>query len=130
MLTSYPQASSFALEESSRIIIWWGGEIKKKIRKIPEIFLSPISLVSVDRERDIYDNAALIKPKTGSGPPREMTGSAELEPSHNEENISTLPQEEEEDPRFFRPESDPRRPERDQATPEEGPEKIGRQLRR
>jgi len=59
-----------------------------------------------------------------------MTGSAELEPSHNEENISTLPQEEEEDPRFFRPESDPRRPERDQATPEEGPEKIGRQLRR
>lgn len=59
-----------------------------------------------------------------------MPGSAGTGAETDEENISTFPQEEEEDPRFFRPESDPRRPERDQAAPEKGPEKIGRQLRR
>lgn len=57
-------------------------------------------------------------------------GRLRLERNSNEENIPTLPEKEEEDSRFLCPEGDPRRPPRDQRSPEKGSEEIGRQLRR
>jgi hypothetical protein len=53
-----------------------------------------------------------------------------MEQKLNEENLSTLQKKEKEDPRIFCPESVPRRPQRYQKPPEEGPEKISRQLKR